>query len=290
MPSRFPKPSDCLAHRILPFIEPGRLRCRAAKGSEPLLHRSREGSRLQSAAAPSRGVYRERGLEPRRAKQTLSVPPAARGGGGAKRGSEGPAAGRRTGSRWSGCSKARQAGSLAGKDPPGLSAVFENPTGFRSGLAWGFPEAFTVRRTPPRGREKNRPSFAAAHAGGNLGVCGRSWGRDADRPPGSSGYRPAEKSLGKSAPRAQASATCFFFSVGKVWPRVALTLPPMRFSRPRVWGAVTWSESRGAKFLFRPSARGAYRVVFLSDPGRACPLPPHAKPAAARSSHHTWFS
>jgi hypothetical protein len=53
----FEQPLDRV-HACLPFIEPGRLRCRAAKGRKPPLHPSREGCRLQSTAAPKQGVYR----------------------------------------------------------------------------------------------------------------------------------------------------------------------------------------------------------------------------------------
>ena len=39
-----PEPSDCIAHACLPFIEPGRLRCRAAKGRSHRCTRAARGA------------------------------------------------------------------------------------------------------------------------------------------------------------------------------------------------------------------------------------------------------
>jgi hypothetical protein len=41
-----------------------------------------------------------------------------------------------------------------GRKDPLCPAVFENPTGIRSGLAWGCAAAFIVRQTPPPKPEK----------------------------------------------------------------------------------------------------------------------------------------
>jgi len=71
----------------------------------------------------------------------------------------------------------------ARKDPL-ASAVFENPTGFRVEEPWGPEVAVRLPADPTPGAQKNATIFAAAHAGGNRGVCWGSWGRDCRRPPG----------------------------------------------------------------------------------------------------------
>jgi len=152
------------------------------------------------------------------------------------------------------------------EDPPRLPAVFENPTGIRSGLAWGFPRAFIVWQTPPP--PAKRPlQFAEAHASGNRGVCVEQ-GRHDSLPPRGLLIRPCVRggTVGFTCGGCSAMPTALGGGGGGKKPAVFLrhahSLPRTRFRSGR------------AKFQFRPSARGADRVVFLSDRGRARPLPP----------------
>ena len=129
-------------------------------------------------------------------------------------------------------------------------------------------------------------SFAAAQAGGNHGVCGRSWGGDADRPRGCIfGHTYAAGPWGLSAGGRLSDAdrppgllrTAARRKKRAVFRRHARAVPRTRF------------RSSGAKFLFRPSARGAYRVVFLRDPGGACPSPPCETCGGSLLSPHLVF-